>query len=176
MFGGPMKVLLPVSDSYDSKLILDFAGNYRWLKGTEFRVIHVVGSCESDAEAKEATEKATQLVEAVATKTQAMLAECKVTSEIVIGMPVFEITQAAHDWKANMIVMGYRAERMLHPCIAGSVSRGVTLQAPCSVAVIRPPEDLREETAAAALTEKGQTGSASAELSAKGSSKLRKHA
>jgi nucleotide-binding universal stress UspA family protein len=136
-----MRVLLPVSDNFDAKLIIDFVCNYRWLKGTEFNIFHVIGGSDNEEHEQTMEEDARQLVERVTKKLQAMVPYCRASSAVICGTPIYEILQRAQEWQANMIVMGYRAERIAHPFLAGSVSRAVTLQAPCSVAVIRPPQE-----------------------------------
>jgi nucleotide-binding universal stress UspA family protein len=145
-----MKVLLPVSDRFDAKLIIDFVGNYRWLRGTEFHVLHIVGSVEDEGEAKTKDAQASELVEKVTSQLRKLMPNCQVTSAVISGMPIYHILERARTLPANMIVMGCRAERITHPFSAGSVSRAVTLQAPCSVTVIRPPQEAIKPLAAAA--------------------------
>jgi nucleotide-binding universal stress UspA family protein len=134
-----MRILLPVDGAFDAKLIIDFVCNYRWLRGTEFKLLHVVGSSHNEDEVIEQVEKAEGMLDEIAQRITRYLADANVEQEVVTGMPVYEILQKARGWQANMIVMGYRAGISLNQHLAGSVSRGVTLQAPCSVVVIRPP-------------------------------------
>jgi len=135
-----MKVLLPVDGFDDAKLIMDFVSKYRWPPDTEFRVLHVVGSNDTDAAAAKAQEVAEELVAKIAKEVRALVQETQVSSEVRCGSAVFEIVDEAYHWKANMIVMGYRTRPAVKPYMLGTVSTGVSTQASCSVAIIRPQE------------------------------------
>ena len=142
-----MKILLPIESAPDAKLTIDFVANYRWLRGTEFKILHVLGSSNDDEVAIEAKHCAENLVDSVAGRIRSSIPDCKVTVEVLAGQPIYEILQMATNWKATMIVMGFKARSSAHRFLAGSVSRGVALQAPCSVSIIRPPEEYRVESA-----------------------------
>jgi nucleotide-binding universal stress UspA family protein len=141
-----MKILLPIDSTRDAKLMIDFVANYRWLRGTEFKILHVMGTNKDDLAAAEAESKAEALVSSIASKLKLILTGCDVTTEVVLGQPIYEILQAASNWKATMIVMGFRTRPVAHRFLAGSVSRGVAQLAPCSVSIIRPPEDLQTQS------------------------------
>ena len=136
-----MKVLLPVDGSFDAKFIIDFISNYRWLRGTEFKVLHVLGESMQESEAQKESEQASELIDQLSGLIHRFVPDSTVEQEIVLGPPIYEIIELARQWGANMIVMGYRSRRSINQHLAGSVSRGVTLEAPCSVVVIRPPEE-----------------------------------
>ncbi len=138
---GRMRILLRVDGAVDAKFIIYFIWNSCWLRGTEFKLLHVVGSSINENEATKQVEKADGMLDEIAQRINRYLADAKVEREVVVGMPIYEILQIARDWHANMIVMGYRTGISVHQHLAGSVSRGVTLQAPCSGVVIRPPAE-----------------------------------
>ncbi len=133
-----MKILLAVYGRDDGKLIIDFAANYGWPPGTQMKVVHVVGSCVDEATLQAAQEAAEELTGWFCGALGALVSHCELTSEILNGSPVLELLQEAANWQANMIVMGART-RDLNAVQAGSVSKTVALEAPCSVVVIRPP-------------------------------------
>lgn len=57
------------------------------------------------------------------------------------GDPRHAILDAASDWSPDLIVMGSHGRRGLNRLLLGSVSEGVTRQAPCSVEIVRAPSD-----------------------------------
>jgi nucleotide-binding universal stress UspA family protein len=134
-----MKVLLPVYGVDDAHLIIDFVVNYRWPPATAFKVIHVLGTSDTDATAQIAEDAAKTLILSVLNKLKEHLTKSEFSSELVHGAAILEIVNAAGSWKADMIVMGYRTIPMKERLLSGSVSNGVVMQAPCSVAIIRPP-------------------------------------
>jgi len=133
-----MKILLPVFGMADSKLIVDFVKNYHWPAQTVFKLVHVLGSSANEAAVLEAQKKAAELLSELSNQLTALVPESEVTSEIISGEPTYEIIELSLKWKADMIVMGYRTRSDIQGFLAGSVSKGVVMQAPCSVAIIRP--------------------------------------
>jgi nucleotide-binding universal stress UspA family protein len=134
-----MKILLPVFGMADSQLIFDFVRNYHWPSQTVFKLLHVLGSSETDTAVLEAQKKATELLSEISHKLTVLVPESEVSWEIISGAPTYEIIELSLKWKADMIVMGYRTRSDIQGFMAGSVSKGVVMQAPCSVAIIRPP-------------------------------------
>jgi nucleotide-binding universal stress UspA family protein len=137
-----MRVLLPVNGTFDATFIIDFVSNHHWPAELEFKILHV---CDSDAQAKDTQVEVFQLFDSIAHKITTHLPGCLVNTEIVVGTPIYDIVQQAKEWRADMIVMGYRTGPFIHNYLAGSVSRGVAMQTPCSLVVIRPPEELRAD-------------------------------
>jgi len=64
-----------------------------------------------------------------------MISDC----ELISGMPILEIVNIGSEWQADMIVMGSRTRHDIKDCLTGSVSKGVVMQAPCSVVTIKAP-------------------------------------
>src|SRR6516164_1837430 len=133
-----MKILLPIDGLDDSKLIMDFVLKYQWPGQVEFRVLHVVGSNDGEAQAKNAEQEAHVLVDQVGKRLKSLISSAKVTAEVRFGSATCEIVDAAIGWGAQMIVMGYRTRPNVKPFFTGSVANGVATVAPCSVAIIRP--------------------------------------
>ncbi len=140
-----MKVLLPVDGMDDAKLIMDFVSKYHWSQQTQFKVLHVIGATNTEDELIAAEEAAGKLLKEICRQVELVLPESEVTSEVRSGSAVYEIVMEAFHWPANMIVMGYRTRDAAKPFLAGSVSSGVSTQASCSVAIIRP--EVVKETA-----------------------------
>jgi nucleotide-binding universal stress UspA family protein len=71
--------------------------------------------------------------------------------EILSGAAIYEIIQAAFQWQVDMIVMGSRSRQNIESLLIGSVAKGVVMQAPCSVVMIKPPHSMVEAEAKEAL-------------------------
>ncbi|MBS2008007.1 MAG: universal stress protein [Cyanobacteria bacterium SZAS TMP-1] len=140
-----MKILLPVESIADSRLIVEFVLNYHWPEESSFLLLTVLGGMATEEDYLRAEEAASAMLAEVAAALKSQLAtneiECRVTS----GDATLEVVSAASRWKADMIVMGYRVRSDISSLLAGSVSRGVALQAPCSVAIIRPSQSGEDE-------------------------------
>jgi nucleotide-binding universal stress UspA family protein len=133
-----MKVLLPIDGSNDADLILDFVSKYHWPDTVKFKVVNVVGPCETKSLAQQAEERAKQVVERVAHRVRMLVCQAPVQTEVRFGSAIYEILDSASSWRPNMIIMGYRTRPAIERCLMGSVATGVALQAPCSVTIIRP--------------------------------------
>ena len=56
----------------------------------------------------------------------------------ISGNPGAKICQVAHDWKADIIVIGHRGRSGLQEFLLGSVSNYVLHHAACSVLIVQP--------------------------------------
>jgi len=59
-----------------------------------------------------------------------------VESRVLVGDPRQEIVQLAHDWPADLVVLGARGLGALATAVLGSVSLGVARHAPCAVLIV----------------------------------------
>lgn len=134
-----MKVLLPVYAMEDAKLITDFVENHLWPPTTNFKFLHVVENCETADEAEAARASGQLLVDELALALRTVMHSAEVTAEVVPGQASHEIIKMALSWRANIVVMGYRARQTIERILAGSVSKNVAVQAPCSVTIVRAP-------------------------------------
>jgi nucleotide-binding universal stress UspA family protein len=66
-------------------------------------------------------------------------AKFNVTPELVEGDPKSQIIDIAHEWRADMIVLGSHGRTGINRFLMGSVSQGVVRHAHCSVEIIRAP-------------------------------------
>lgn len=133
-----MKILLPIYSMADARLIVDFVVNYRWPAPASFKLIHVLGSMATEEAYEQAEAAAGNLLMEVAARLVESLPQAQVSSEILSGDAAYEVIGEAGRWHAQMIVMGYRTRTDIQGMLAGSVSKAVVMQAPCSVAVLRP--------------------------------------
>jgi len=128
----------------DADLIVDFVSNYHWPLTSQFKVIHVLGSMATEEAYLQAEEEAGKLLASVVARLATALPQAQLCSEVLSGDATYEVISAATNWHAAMIVMGYRVRSDIQGLLAGSVSRGVAVQAPCSVAIIRPYSETTE--------------------------------
>lgn len=133
-----MKLLLPVYSENDAQLIVDFVKRHQWKDGAEINVLHVLGPSISQDGAKTAEKLARELLDKVSAQVQDSLASAKLSQTVKFGSPTLEIIECANQWHADAIVMGYRSEGSIDAALAGSVAKGVAMQAPCTVTIIRP--------------------------------------
>jgi nucleotide-binding universal stress UspA family protein len=135
-----MRILLPVYGRDDAKLIVDFVCNYRWPPHSTFKLIHVLGGSTDDKAAVLSQASAETLIVELQRRVSALLPSVEISWEIVSGEAVLEIINAANEWTADMIVMGYRKRNGMHESAIASVAKAVAMQAPCSVAIITLPK------------------------------------
>jgi|LakMenEpi03Aug12_release.lakeMendotaPanAssembly.Ray.scaffolds.fasta_scaffold373261_1 nucleotide-binding universal stress UspA family protein len=145
-----MKVLVATDGSASSEAALDMITNKPWPKEANFKVVSVVEPLHSKLDAlfvgglgdmSRRAQAAYQAdIENVLSQSKTTLAgkfgQDAVSSEVLAGSPADQIIQAAKTFMADLIIMGGHfssAEGWY-----GSVARGVTIHAPCSVRIVHP--------------------------------------
>jgi nucleotide-binding universal stress UspA family protein len=145
-----MKILLAIDGSDFSQAALQSVIDRPWPPGTEVKILNVVeppsllmgremGGYDPEFEAvwTALRGQAKHLVEKAAEKMRA--AKFNVTPELVEGDPKSQIIDIAHEWRADMIVLGSHGRTGINRFLMGSVSQGVVRHAHCSVEIIRTP-------------------------------------
>jgi nucleotide-binding universal stress UspA family protein len=145
-----MKILVAIDGSDFSQAALDSVMARPWPPDTEVKILHVVeppsllmgremGGYDPEFETvwKALRGQAKHLVEKAAGKMRA--AKFNVSTELVEGDPKSQIIDIAHEWRADMIVLGSHGRTGLNRFLMGSVSQGVVRHAHCSVEIIRSP-------------------------------------
>jgi len=135
-----MKILLPICGNDDAKLIVDFVSNFHWPPHACFKLIHVLGSSETEAQALEAEGRATILLTNLVERLTAALPDTSAIFEVLSGAAIYEIIDLASNWQADMIVMGSRTREDIESSFTGSIAKGVVMQASCSVVIIKSPQ------------------------------------
>jgi nucleotide-binding universal stress UspA family protein len=143
-----MKILIAIDGSDFSQAALESVIARPWPPRTEVKILNVVEppsllmeremtgyDPEFEAVWKALRDQAKHLVEKAAEKMRA--ANFNVTTELVEGDPKSQIIDIAHEWKADMIVLGSHGRTGINRFLMGSVSQGVVRHAHCSVEVIR---------------------------------------
>jgi len=148
------RVLLTTDGSAYSEAAAHSVAQRPWPTGTEFKILSVVDQMipaydpfytsgellttvleQNRKQCEEAVDSARKIV------TGAGLAA---TTLVFAGSPKWQIIEDAKQWNADLIVLGSHGRRGLTRVLLGSVSEAVALNAPCSVEVIRAPEQLNK--------------------------------
>ena len=145
-----MKILIAIDGSDFSQAALQSVIARPWPPDTEVKVLHVVeppsllmgremGGYDPEFEVvwKALRGQAKHLVEKGAEKLRE--AKFNVSTELVEGDPKSQIIDIAHEWRADMIILGSHGRTGLDRFLMGSVSQGVVRHAHCSVEIIRTP-------------------------------------
>jgi nucleotide-binding universal stress UspA family protein len=145
-----MRILVAIDGSDFSQAALQSVVARPWPPDTQVKILHVVeapsllmgremGGYDPEFEVvwNALRERAKRLVEKATEK----LCEAKfnVSTELVEGDPKSQIIDIAHEWHADMIVLGSHGRTGLGRFLMGSVSQGVVRHAHCSVEIIRTP-------------------------------------
>ena len=146
----PVRILIGVDNSPDSRLAVAEVCNRRWPTGTEVGLLVVVDTvmaiAPEPAEASavkwievaedETWDQVREIFEPAAEK----LRNAGLHAEVLIrrGNPADQILQEAHTWNADCIFVGAKGTRGIDRLLLGSVSSAVSARAHCSVEVVRP--------------------------------------
>ena len=148
----PVRILIGVDNSPDSRAAVDEVCNRQWPTGTEVGLLVVVdtvmaiASEPTDASAvkwievaeEENWDQVREIFEPAAEK----LRHAGLHAEVLIrrGNPADQILQEAHTWNADCIFVGAKGTRGIDRLLLGSVSSAVSARAHCSVEVVRPKQ------------------------------------
>lgn len=148
--GEPVRTLIGVDNSSDSKAAVDEVCNRHWPEGTEVGLLAVVDTVMATASdpaepsvvkwievaAEENWDQVREIFEPAAEK----LRNAGLHAEVLIrrGNPADQILQEAHTWDAECIFVGAKGTRGIDRLLLGSVSSAVSARAHCSVEVVRP--------------------------------------
>lgn len=145
-----MRILIAIDGSDFSQAALQSVVARPWPPDTQVKILHVVeapsllmgremGGYDPEFEVvwNALRERAKRLVEKATEKLRE--AKFNVSTELVEGDPKSQIIDIAHEWHADMIVLGSHGRTGLGRFLMGSVSQGVVRHAHCSVEIIRTP-------------------------------------
>lgn len=145
----PVRILIGVDNSPDSKAAVDEVCNREWSRGTEVGLLVVVDTVmaiatdPTDASAKwieVAEEENWDQVRELFAPAAEKLRNAGLHAEVLIrrGNPADQLLQEAHTWGADCIFVGAKGTRGIDRLLLGSVSSAVSARAHCSVEVVRP--------------------------------------
>ena len=157
-----MKVILAIDGSPHSHAALVEFANQPWPDGTEVQILTVIHpsiplvmeptlvvAAAHVQQAGELRHDAPALVEAASALVRDAAPAVTVTTKIVEGVPTDMIVQEAHDWGADLIVLGSHGYGRVRRMVLGSVASAVVAKAPCSVLVVRAKHLLLDTESAA---------------------------
>lgn len=145
----PVRILIGVDNSPDSKAAVDEVCNREWSRGTEVGLLVVVDTVmaiatdPADTSAKwieVAEEENWDQVRELFAPAAEKLRNAGLHAEVLIrrGNPADQLLQEAHTWGADCIFVGAKGTRGIDRLLLGSVSSAVSARAHCSVEVVRP--------------------------------------
>jgi len=157
------RILVPVDGSEPSRLGLEEAIKLAKFHGSQLRLLHVIDQYVLD---HSFGSMYANLMDSLRESGKAMLAQCEAAArregvavdcvllESVNGAAIDQIVRQAHDWPADLIVMGTHGRRGLWRMTLGSDAEGVLREAPVPVLLVRHSAN----AAASGTTGRGKTG------------------
>ena len=148
----PIRILIGVDNSSDSKAAVEVVCNRIWPTITEVGLLAVVDTVmpftpdPSEPAVMKwievADEKNWDDVRALFEPSAQKLRRAGLHAEILIrrGNPADQVLEEAQSWGADCIFVGARGTRGIDRLLLGSVSSAVSARAHCSVEVVRPPK------------------------------------
>lgn len=161
-------ILIAVDESSAVPLIVDFVTKHQWSRETEFKILHVIAPIMMDhpmasyplfleSVEKDVRDYAEKLLARVKGAIQPTLADHKIETEVMYGLPAEIIVDEAKRLKAEMIVVGSHGRTGFTRFFLGSVSGAVVSHAPCNVMIIRVPKTADRQAAQAISKQQAQT-------------------
>jgi len=145
----PVRILIGVDNSPDSRAAVTAVCNRNWPTGTEVGLLAVVDTVmpitPNPAEPavvkwiEVADENKWDEVRALFEPSAEQLRKAGLHAEVLIrrGNPADQILEEAHTWGADCIFVGAKGTRGIDRLLLGSVSSAVSARAHCSVEVVR---------------------------------------
>ena len=148
----PIRLLIGVDNSSDSKAAVEAVCDRNWPVGTEVGVLAVVDTVMA-VRANPSEPSATKWIEVgdernwdevreIFEPLAQRLRSAGLRAEILIrrGNPADQILEESDTWGADCIFVGAKGSRGIDRLLLGSVSSAVSARAHCSVEVVRPPK------------------------------------
>ena len=151
-----MKILFATDGAKHSDAAIEMLERFNLGEGDEIKVVSVIdmavpmavdiyGGYLPDTTEFERTarESAAKILDAA---TEALTSHFKsppvnVTSEVLFGSPESRIVEASEEFKPNLVVVGSHGYSTWERLLLGSVSDSVVHHVPCSVLIVRTPEE-----------------------------------
>ena len=155
-----MRVLLAVDGSPHSHIAVEEVAERLWPEGTSVKVLTVIHAAAPLAidpafvlaaahvqQTEEQRHLASAVVDSAAEKIREKAPHLVVTTKVIEGIPKDVIVEEAHEWDADVIVVGSHGYGRLKRMVLGSVAGAVVARAPCSVHVARERHDVEHAAA-----------------------------
>ncbi len=146
---GGAKVLVAVDDSEPSAAAIEWLQWQEWMKNSHIALLSVTDPLQESVmdSVKSASDHLLtyhahrMLVESLLDKWGAYLQQSgnarEITRGTVDGSAAETILKGAHNWRANLIVMGAHGRSGLAKFVLGSVSKHISSHADCSVLIVK---------------------------------------
>ena len=154
-----MKVLIPVQDEIFGDAIADLITSHSWPADPEFKLLTVLdyevyGELLNEVHTSDAFRQyyadkqtaARRTLKDYAKRLRAAIPGASLSVEVLAGVPKEIILDFAGSWGADLIVMGSHARKGFSRFLLGSVSMSVLSQAPCSVIIVKLPQQAKTAT------------------------------
>lgn len=151
-----MKLLLATDGTAQSTAAVEMIKNIRIREGDELKIVTVIDMAipmafdayagylpNTDEIERVARENADKILEETRTSIEDCIGDerISISSEILIGSPESRIVEVSEDYGADVIVVGSHGYSRWERMLLGSVSNSVVHHAPCSVLVVRGPNN-----------------------------------
>lgn len=151
-----MKILLATDGTNHSEYAINYIKNLSFSTGDEVKIVSVVdmavpmaidmysGYLPSTPEIeKNLRENAERILNETSEKIADLTADktVAISKEMLIGSPESRIVETAEEWGADLIIVGSHGYNRWERLLLGSVSDSVVHHAPCSVLVVRTPQE-----------------------------------
>lgn len=140
------KILCPVDHSECSYLALKYAISLALKDETKLYLMHVIDSRLYDTEIYKFSPYKPSEIDTSQIRTDLMKSLPEGTTDVlevetivIKGVPFHEITKAAKEMNADLIVIGTHGRTGLSHVMLGSVAEKVVRKAPCPVLTVRTP-------------------------------------
>ena len=141
------KIICGVDFSQPSVLAFDAAVEIARLFKAQLHVMHVIEAYPVVAEwlptgrldelATSLEDKATSAMEALIATAKKAVNGTSITTEIARGRAYVEILHKAHEWQADLIILGAKGLTLPEDAFSGSTAERVMKEAKCSVLIVR---------------------------------------
>ncbi len=145
-----MKVILAIDGSAHSDLAVERVGSFEWPTPSEICVVIVdaplgesmvgdsaVGASAYDEIVTRQRAESNEHLERAAERLARIAPNLPVATVLLEGSAKEEINRYATQWEADLIVLGSRGRGAVSSVLLGSVSMTVSMNAPCSVLIVR---------------------------------------
>ncbi len=136
------RILTAVDFSANSLEAFRIAAEMASIHSASLHLLHVIEAWPSapGEAALELVQKANTAVEQLVASSQPGLEKVTLTTEVASGRAFDEIVNRAHDWRADLIVLGTKGTTSLEEIFLGGTAEHVIKEAPCSVLIVRPED------------------------------------
>lgn len=137
-----MKILIAVDASPSCAKIVEEAVNRPWPSGSKFFLLHVLDTLRF-VKAPISLQRAKEAAHAELKGLEKCLinAGWKTGTDVILGNPWSVIVKNAASWQADFVMLGSSDPGPVARLLLGSTAHTVLRRAPCSVEIVRPPEN-----------------------------------